>query len=61
MKDDCEHCAFCVYDEEWGETVCDAACAIDEDDEARIRSQEQGARCPFFRFYDEYKLVEKQN
>lgn len=60
MTADCEHCAYYVYDEDWGEYVCDATCAIDEDDEARIRAQGHG-KCPFFKFYDEYKMVQKQN
>ena len=58
--DQCEHCAYFTYDETTEEYVCDAACVIDEDDMARL-SHGSGTACPFFRFYDEYKLVQKQN
>ena len=60
MSADCEHCAYYAYDEECGEYVCDAAFVIDEDEAARMHMQEK-QQCPFFRFYDEYKLVQKQN
>ena len=56
----CEHCAYFAYDEETEEYVCDAIGAFDEDDMARFTVGRQKA-CPLFRFYDEYKLVQKQN
>ena len=58
--DQCEHCAYFAYDDATDEYVCDAVGVIDEDDMARL-SHGHGATCPFFRFYDEYKLVQKQN
>ena len=52
--DDCEH-----YDiDENGEYYCTAA--LDEDEAAAFRiSGVKG--CPYFKFYDEYKSVQKQN
>ncbi len=67
MKDDkkmpesrCEDCQFYVYDEENDCYVCDNM--IDEDEfERATASLRNGMRCPYFRFYDEYKVVKKQN
>ena len=56
----CEQCAYFAYDEVTEEYVCDAVGAMDEDDMARL-STGRSASCPLFRFYDEYKLVQKQN
>lgn len=53
----CEQCAYCAYDEESEQYVCDAA--PDEDEMARFLSEPQ--KCSWFRPYDEYKLVQKQN
>lgn len=52
--EDCEH-----YDvDENGEYYCSAD--IDEDDAVSVRAT--GAKaCPYFKFYDEYKSVQKQN
>ena len=47
-----------AYDDELEEYVCDAIGALDEDDMARFG---HSRTCPYFRFYDEYKLVQKQN
>ena len=58
--DECEHCAYFAYDEVNEEYVCDAVGALDEDDVARF-SASRGGKCPLFRFYDEYKLVQRQN
>ncbi len=57
--DQCEHCAYFNYDETTEQYVCDAYGALDEDDIARFSDQSRG--CPLFRFYDEYKMVQKQN
>lgn len=54
----CEHCEFYVYDEEWDEYLCDRR--LDEDEYANYLSGHTKA-CPYFRFYDEYKSVRKQN
>lgn len=58
--DECEHCAYYTYDDVNEEYVCDAVGALDEDDMARF-SFHRGKSCPLFRFYDEYKLVQRQN
>lgn len=57
---ECEHCAYYAYDDVTEEYVCDAVGALDEDDMVRF-SAGRGNVCPLFRFYDEYKLVQKQN
>ena len=51
----CETCQFYDYDEEYDEYVCGAF--LDEDE----LSMANGGKCPMYRFYDEYKSVQKQN
>ena len=54
----CESCANYIYDEE-----CDCYCCeinLDEDEYARFLTS-QTANCPYYDFYDEYKIVRKQN
>ena len=55
---DCENCSHYVIDGEQNEYFCDAA--LDEDDVAKMMSF-GGYKCPYFDFYDEYKIVRKQN
>ncbi|MCQ2435264.1 MAG: DUF6472 family protein [Clostridia bacterium] len=54
----CEDCQFYDYDEQMGDNVCTAD--IDEDEYARF-AQSGYTSCPLFRYYDEYKSVQKQN
>lgn len=55
---DCEHCVYFVYDEEADADFCNLS--LDEDEEGKFLSS--GSRyCPWFRRYDEYKTVRKQN
>ncbi|MDD6824911.1 MAG: DUF6472 family protein [Oscillospiraceae bacterium] len=54
---DCDTCAYCVYDEEWDGYVCEMN--IDEDEYSRIL-QRQYKRCPYYRDGDEYKIASKQ-
>ena len=54
----CETCEFARIDEETGDLICDAM--LDEDEMYGFISQ-GGGRCKYYRFYDEYKLVQKQN
>ena len=54
----CDMCAYYDYDEEWEEYVC--AMNMDEDEAVRYYSGGH-QNCPYFRFYDEYKIVQKQN
>lgn len=54
----CESCVFYDYNEEWDSYECTVN--MDQDDLSAF--QYRGARsCPYYRFYDEYKSVQKQN
>ena len=53
----CEMCAYYDYDEEWEEYVC----SMDMDEDEMVRFYESRTSCPYFKFYDEYKMVRKQN
>lgn len=53
----CESCVYYDFDEEYEDYVC--TMNLDEDEMVRFLSG--GARaCPYYRFYDEYKSVQKQ-
>lgn len=54
----CDSCEFYIYDDEAGEYVCDIS--LDEDEMADFYAKNTGS-CPYYRFYDEYKSVQKQN
>ena len=54
----CETCAFYTYDDEYGYYVCEAD--LDEDEMQRFLTS-QTYNCPYYDFYDEYKIVRKQN
>ena len=54
----CESCEFYDYDEEWDEYVC--MISLDEDEMIDFLGRNTG-RCPYYRYYDEYKSVRKQN
>lgn len=54
----CESCEFYDYDDEWGEYVC--SMSLDEDEMIDFLNRNTN-RCPYYRFYDEYKSVQKQN
>lgn len=54
----CETCAYFVFDDDYDDYICLAD--MDEDDYIRfISSSDKG--CPFYKLYDEYKIVRKQN
>ncbi len=53
----CESCEFYDYDEEYEEYVCTAR--LDQDEMASFLGS-RTKRCPYYRFYDEYKSVHKQ-
>lgn len=57
-RTECENCSHYVFDDIAQEYFCEAA--LDEDDVARMMSF-SGYKCPYFDFYDEYKIVRKQN
>jgi len=53
----CESCEF-FEDDGYGEPTCQMD--LDEDEFAEFAAGRTGA-CPYYRFYDEYKTVQKQN
>ena len=57
-RSNCDQCENNVYDEEMDDYVC--AVDLDEDELARFMSGNYPS-CPYFRFFDEYKMVQKQN
>ena len=54
----CDDCVNYVYDEECDCWVC--LVNLDEDEQISFLSRNT-SRCPYYRFYDEYKSVRKQN
>ena len=54
----CESCEFYDYDEDCDAYVCNMN--LDEDDLVRFLSG-NNQNCPYYRYYDEYKSVRKQN
>ena len=58
METRCESCEFYDWDEYEDAYVC--TMRLDEDEMAQFLSRRTSA-CPYYRFYDEYKFVQKQN
>ena len=56
--DICESCEFAAYDDETGELVCEAL--LDED-EAYAFTASGWQVCRYYKPYDEYKTVRRQN
>ena len=56
--DMCESCVHYDYDEDYDDYVC--LVNLDEDEYLRF-SQSSVKSCPYYRYYDEYKSVRKQN
>ena len=54
----CESCVFYDYDEDYDTYACQLN--LDEDEMARFLAGHTRS-CPYDRFYDEYKSVQKQN
>ena len=54
----CESCEFYDYDEFYESYSCRVN--LDQDDLIRFISGDS-ASCPYYRYYDEYKSVQKQN
>ena len=54
----CESCEFYDYDEEYGENVCTVS--LDEDEMVDFMTGRHSS-CPYYRYYNEYKSVQKQN
>ncbi len=58
MARNCESCEFYDYDE-YTDTYC---CQMDLDEDEMLRFLSSDTRgCPYYRYYDEYKSVHKQN
>ena len=54
----CETCMFYDYDEFMDDYVCNLN--LDEDEMIRFM-QHPYSSCPYYKFYDEYKMEQKQN
>lgn len=54
----CESCEFFDYDELSDSESC--MLSLDEDEFADFFGAKRGG-CPYYRYYDEYKSVQKQN
>ena len=54
----CETCVFYDYDDELDAYICTVN--LDEDELERFVLG-RAKNCPYYRFYDEYKSVQKQN
>ena len=56
----CEECFFFdyLYDDDSGEMGCTAS--MDEDEMASVIASGRKS-CPYYRYHDEYKIVQKQN
>ena len=57
-KASCETCEYYVYDEQSDMNSC--SLSLDEDEMGDFLSGMTRA-CPYYKFYDEYKSVQKQN
>lgn len=58
IQSSCDSCEFYDWDEEYECYLCTQN--LDEDDRLRYLTGHT-ASCPFYRFHDEYKTVQKQN
>lgn len=57
-KSRCEDCVHFMYDDELDSEICDID--LDEDEYLRFITAKTD-ECPYYRMYDEYKSVQKQN
>lgn len=57
-KTNCETCVNYYYDDELEEYCCDIN--LDEDEMVRFLTS-SNYQCPYYRLYDEYGIVKKQN
>ncbi len=55
---DCQGCLYYDYDQEWDQEIC--ILDLDEDEMARLTTSPSKG-CPYYRFFDEYLMVRKQN
>ena len=54
---ECDTCAYYIYDEEWECWLCDMD--LDEDEYERLLHDSR-AHCPYYRDGDEYKIARRQ-
>ena len=54
----CDDCVYYDYDEYTDDYACQMS--LDEDETVRFLHGET-RDCPYYKFYDEYKVVRKQN
>ena len=54
----CESCEFYDYDDDIDDYTCTVS--LDEDDMINYRMR-TNHHCPYYRYYDEYKSVRRQN
>ena len=57
FKSNCEYCLNFVYDEEYGEEICEVDMDMDELEHFMHGSYKE---CPYYRSGDEYKVVRHQ-
>ncbi len=55
---DCDNCQYFDYDDEYGDYFC--TMMLDEDEMARVM-QHGASECRYYKLYDEYMMVRKQN
>ncbi len=58
MDTNCESCEYYDYDEEYDEHVCKIS--LDEDEYLNFLTRKTKG-CPYYKYFDEYKSVQKQN
>ena len=58
MASNCESCEHYDYDEEYKEYICKID--MDEDEYLQFITNKHSS-CPYYKYYDEYKSVQKQN
>ncbi len=58
IKPSCETCEYYVFDDDLQSYVCNID--LDEDEVYRFESH-RDVVCHYYKFYDEYKSVQKQN
>lgn len=54
----CENCVYYDYDEDYEQYTC--MMNLDQDEMERFVNY-TFTNCPYFKLYDEYKMVKKQN
>lgn len=55
----CDDCLYYDFDDDADDYVCTVN--MDEDEAVRFLSDNRQRSCPYYRYYNEYKSVQKQN